>query len=184
MARHLVLKDLKWLAPRPKEPKLVNISEGQSQSEKEFARSTDIKDQLPGMKEFSIDLCKLMYGLAGNTRMTVLYFPCNGSFHNFLAILQSETNLQTGRGFGYTLEDGPWSYKIERNNAMEGDWCNITDEASFLEMIDKLKSVEGRAMVFHVSSLFGYTIAPACPSELYKKNQKWNANSIGLRSMK
>lgn len=150
LARYLALKNHEWLAPRPKEPAYVNVG-GLLQSEKDFTSPENMKNQLPVTKDFSIDLCKLMHGLAGNTRTTVLYFYYNSSFDNFLTVLRSETSLQTGKGVGYTLEDGPWSYKIERNSAIEGGWCDITDEASFLDMTDKLKSADGRAMVFHVS---------------------------------
>ncbi len=78
----------------------------------------------------------------------------------FTDIIRDETSLyrpaERSRG-GYTLEDGPWAYRLVKENKAIGndrtDWRFVTDEQTYKDMIDGVKKDNDMAIVMHVSTV-------------------------------
>src|ERR1700722_4429507 len=100
--------------------------------------------------EFRIYLWKLVNGQGGSIQWVTLHFSYATSLGAFLLVLRDMTALYKA---GFTLEDGPWQYKLVKGSKAIAKWCYLTDENSFKEMLDKLKHGDGTAVMVHVSFL-------------------------------
>lgn len=80
----------------------------------------------------------------------LLHFSYTINFESFLSTLTDETSLQK-EDRGFSLEDGPWKYKIMLNGKAVGPWSNLEDENSFKDLLFKLRESEGTATMIHVS---------------------------------
>jgi hypothetical protein len=100
--------------------------------------------------EFCVRLYKLRNRSIDNLMIELLYFPYNTNFSLFLANLQDMTAFQRAKG-GFTLAEGPWQYRLSSAGRDTKEWHLLTDENSFMQMREKVKSADGQVSVCHVS---------------------------------
>ena len=71
----------------------------------------------------------------------------------------SAPNVPRNKEKGYTLDDGPWIYRLRNGTSNRGPYMILKDEKSYLKMIDDLKETRKKdippdssiVMIIHVS---------------------------------
>lgn len=52
---------------------------------------------------------------------------------------------------GWTLEDGPWKYRLTPPKGPPGDWFDMKDEIQYKDVLRRLRLDEGVLTMMHVS---------------------------------
>lgn len=91
-------------------------------------------------------LCTLKNGDSDNVRMEKIYFATNtpvASFLQDLTLWTSRCNKKAVGGktttSGFTIEEGPWEYRLVNGGKVFGDWYKLKDEASYQVILDMIK---------------------------------------------
>lgn len=78
-------------------------------------------------------------------------------FHNLLATLREETMLSqkltptSNEVLGWTLDDGPWMYRLVSPSEILGDWLDLSDEVEYQRILQSLRQGEWELVLMHVS---------------------------------
>jgi hypothetical protein len=114
------------------------------------------------IKEYQVQLSLLANGNAVGWRvdkpLLKLWIQDSQPLHYLLEILRQESSVCNksvvgGKvtSVGYTLEDGPWMYRMTRDGQAFGTWFELKDEHTFNVMLDKLTTNERVCTMMHVS---------------------------------
>lgn len=108
-------------------------------------------------EEFHLTLHSIAGANCDTILMTDLFLPYDMPFHSLLATLREETMIspkstpKSDGVLGWTLDDGPWMYKLIRPSETPGDWLNLSDELEYQKTLQRLRQGEGCLILMHVS---------------------------------
>lgn len=52
---------------------------------------------------------------------------------------------------GWTLDDGPWMYKLVPPSETPGDWLDLSDDVEYQRVLQGVRQGEGDLVLMHVS---------------------------------
>ncbi|OBT68227.1 hypothetical protein VE03_02249 [Pseudogymnoascus sp. 23342-1-I1] len=106
-------------------------------------------------EEFHLVLKSIAGANCDNVLTTNLFLSYTTPFHNLLAMLREETMLSqkptpTGEEvLGWTLEDGPWMYRLVPPSETPGDWLELSDEVKYQRLLQSLRQGERDLVLMH-----------------------------------
>lgn len=92
-------------------------------------------------EEFHLSLHSIAGANCDTILKTDLFLPYDMPFNNLLATLREETMLsrkstpKIDEVLGWTLDDGPWMYRLIRPSGALGNWLDLSDGVEYQKVL-------------------------------------------------